>query len=298
MDETRETPQPTGNGWLKRVAHVLRTDHAGTLPVDLPPERVQNGPPPVADGPVEARQPSRTARKTMADTRILLVEDEPSISGFVRRGLIFEGYDVEVVEDGRTALDVLFDRPPDLLVLDLMLPGIDGIELTRRLRAAEGDDAGRMPILMLTARDSVADRVSGLDAGADDYLVKPFDFEELLARVRALLRRTLPTTSEARHEELSFADLTLDVGSRTVRRGDREIELTPREFDLLALFLRNPNQVLTRSTLMQRVWGEDFFGESNVLEVVIGNLRRSLEAEGEDRLIQTVRGVGYVLRQR
>jgi two-component system response regulator MprA len=151
---------------------------------------------------------------------------------------------------------------------------------------------------MLTARDSVADRVSGLDAGADDYLVKPFDFEELLARVRALLRRTQPAAPENRHEELKYADLTLDVGSRTVQRGDREIELTPREFDLLALFLRNPNQVLTRSTLMQRVWGEDFYGESNVLEVVVGNLRRSLEAEGEDRLIQTVRGVGYVLRQR
>jgi len=234
----------------------------------------------------------------MEDTRILLVEDEPSISGFVRRGLIFEGYEVEVVEDGRRALEVLFDNPPDLLILDLMLPGVDGIELTRRLRAAEEEGSGRLPILMLTARDSVSDRVTGLDAGADDYLVKPFDFDELLARVRALLRRIQPAGPDARHDELRFADLVLDVGSRTVRRGDREIELTPREFDLLALFMRNPNQVLTRSTLMQRVWGEDFYGESNVLEVVIGNLRRALEAEGEDRLIQTVRGVGYVLRQR
>ena len=234
----------------------------------------------------------------MADTRILLVEDEPSISGFVRRGLIFEGYDVEIVEDGRKALEEIFDRPPDMLILDLMLPGVDGVEITRRLRTAEDEGSGRIPILMLTARDSIADRVSGLDAGADDYLVKPFDFDELLARVRALLRRTQPATPESRHEELKYADLTLDVGSRTVHRGDREIELTPREFDLLALFLRNPNQVLTRSTLMQRVWGEDFYGESNVLEVVVGNLRRSLEAEGEDRLIQTVRGVGYVLRQR
>ena len=234
----------------------------------------------------------------MADTHILLVEDEPSISGFVRRGLIFEGYDVTVVEDGRAALDAIRDKPPDLLVLDLMLPGIDGIELTRRLRAVEEEEGGRLPILMLTARDSVADRVTGLDAGADDYLVKPFDFEELLARVRALLRRTQTSDSEVRQEELSFSDLTLDFGSRTVRRGDREIEFTPREFDLLALFMRNPNTVLTRTTLMHRVWGDDFFGESNVLEVVVGNLRRALEEEGEERLIQTVRGVGYVLRQR
>lgn len=234
----------------------------------------------------------------MAETHILLVEDEPSISGFVRRGLIFEGYDVKVVEDGHEALDSIRDRTPDLLILDLMLPGLDGIDVARRLRAAEAQDGGRLPILMLTARDTIANRVSGLEAGADDYLVKPFDFDELLARVRALLRRTQSMATEMRHEELSFSDLALDVGSRTVHRGDRELELTPREFDLLALFLRNPNQVLTRSTLMQRVWGEDFFGESNVLEVVVGNLRRTLEAEGEGRLIQTVRGVGYVLRQR
>lgn len=234
----------------------------------------------------------------MADTHILLVEDEPSISGFVRRGLIFEGYDVTVVEDGRQAFDAISDRRPDLLVLDLMLPGIDGIEITRRLRAVEKEEGGRLPILMLTARDSVVDRVSGLDAGADDYLVKPFDFDELLARVRALLRRTQTTGADARHEILTFAELTLDFGSRTVHRGDRNIELTPREFDLLALFMRNPNTVLTRGTLMHRVWGDDFFGESNVLEVVVGNLRRSLEGEQDDRLIQTVRGVGYVLRQR
>ncbi|HYH13324.1 MAG TPA: response regulator transcription factor, partial [Thermomicrobiales bacterium] len=291
-----------GAGWLKRVADVLRSN--GTIGLQTGRRRLAadvSEPPKVVEPPephAEFRPRRRTAEATMADTRILLVEDEPSISGFVRRGLIFEGYEVEVVEDGRQALEVLFDRPPDLLILDLMLPGVDGIELTRRLRAAEDDESGRLPILMLTARDSVADRVTGLDAGADDYLVKPFDFDELLARVRALLRRTHSTASETKHEELRFADLVLDVGSRTVRRGGREIELTPREFDLLALFMRNPNQVLTRSTLMQRVWGEDFFGESNVLEVVIGNLRRALEAEGEDRLIQTVRGVGYVLRQR
>lgn len=234
----------------------------------------------------------------MSETHILLVEDERSISGFVRRGLIFEGYDVQVVEDGREALEKIRDRSPDLLILDLMLPGLDGIEVAQRLRAAEGDDGDRLPILMLTARDSVSDRVAGLDAGGDDYLVKPFDFDELLARVRALLRRSQVSSADGHHDELSFKDLVLNVGSRTVRRNERELELTPREFELLVLFLRHPNQVLTRSTLMQRVWGDDFFGESNVLEVVIGNLRRTLEAGGEPRLIQTVRGVGYVLRQR
>ncbi|HEV2129394.1 MAG TPA: response regulator transcription factor [Thermomicrobiales bacterium] len=234
----------------------------------------------------------------MPDTRILLVEDEPSISGFVRRGLIFEGFDVSVVTDGHEALEVLRENPPDLLILDLMLPGVDGLELTRRVRAAEEQGDARLPILMLTARDSVTDRVAGLEAGGDDYLVKPFDFDELVARVRALLRRSQATQQETAGEELTFADLTVDLDSRTVRRNCREIELTPREFDLLVYFLRNPNRVLTRTQLMERVWGEDFYGESNVLEVVVGNLRRALEAEGEDRLIQTVRGVGYVLRQR
>lgn len=230
---------------------------------------------------------------------ILLVEDEPAISGFVRRGLIFEGYDVQVVEDGREALDAIRDGSPDLLILDLMLPNIDGINVTRRIRAAENaDGSARLPILMLTARDSVTDRVAGLDAGADDYLVKPFDFEELVARVRALLRRTRQADISPANEVLRYGDIEVDLTSRTINRGDIQLELTPREFDLLVLFLRHPNQVLTRSTLMQRVWGEDFFGESNVLEVVIGNLRRALETEGHTRVIQTVRGVGYVLRQR
>jgi two-component system response regulator MprA len=231
--------------------------------------------------------------------RILLVEDEPSISGFVRRGLIFEGFDVDIIADGREAIDAIRDHPPDLLILDLMLPGINGIEVTRRIRNAEQVEPGtRLPILMLTARDSVADRVTGLDAGADDYLVKPFDFDELVARVRALLRRTRQPAAAVPNELLRFDDITLDLTSRTVSRGDGQIELTPREFDLLVLFLRHPNQVLTRSTLMQRVWGEDFFGESNVLEVVIGNLRRALETNDRPRVIQTVRGIGYVLRQR
>jgi two-component system response regulator MprA len=230
---------------------------------------------------------------------ILLVEDEPSISGFVRRGLIFEGFEVDVAANGRVALDMIRSREPDLLVLDLMLPEVNGLEVTRRLRSAEESSSNqRLPILMLTARDTVADRVTGLDAGADDYLVKPFDFDELLARVRALLRRVTPVTDVVTGEILEYANVRLDTGSRVIHRGDREIELTPREFDLLALFLRHPNQVLTRSTLMQRVWGDDFFGESNVLEVVIGNVRRALEDHGEPRLIQTVRGIGYVLRQR
>ena len=230
-------------------------------------------------------------------TRILVVEDEPSIAGFVRRGLHFEGYDVDVVPDGLTALRVLRDSPPDLLVLDVMVPGVDGMEIARRLRAAEAADRlPSIPILMLTARDAVADRVTGLRAGADDYLVKPFDFDELLARIEALLRRAAVPADQTTRETLRFADLVADMAGRTVRRGGRDIHLTAREFDLLTLFLRHPDQVLPRARIMARIWGDDFFGDSNVLEVFIGNLRRALEADGEQRLIQTVRGVGYVLR--
>lgn len=238
--------------------------------------------------------------QTSPQTYVLLVEDESSIASFIRRGLIFEGFDVDVANDGHRALDMIRERLPDVLILDLMLPGVDGLEITRRLRAAElADDTGHLPIIMLTAKDTVHDRIGGLDAGADDYLVKPFDFNELLARVRALLRRSQSQASPgSTGEVLTYANVRMDLGSRVVHRGDREIELTPREFDLLVLLLRNPNQVLTRSMLMQRVWGEDFFGESNVLEVVVGNVRRSLEEGGEPRLIQTVRGIGYVLRQR
>jgi two-component system response regulator MprA len=211
--------------------------------------------------------------------------------------LIFEGFEVEVVDTGRLALDAIRDRSPDLIVLDVMLPEVDGIEVTRRVRAVEvAENRSPVPILMLTARDAVVDRVAGLDVGADDYLVKPFDFDELLARVRALLRRAGGGVSRGSAETLAFDDLALDFASRTVTRDGMAVELTAREFDLLALLMRHPNQVLTRSTLMERVWGDDFFGESNVLEVVIGNLRRSLEAGDRPRLIQTVRGVGYVLR--
>lgn len=229
--------------------------------------------------------------------RILVVEDEPGIAGFVRRGLLFEGFAVDVVGDGRGALAALRDAPPDLVVLDIMLPGVDGIEITRRVRAAEQAE-GRppVPILMLTARDAVADRVTGLEAGADDYLVKPFAFDELLARVRALLRRAQYTATQAASQTLHFEDVTLDLAARTAQRGTRSLQLTTREFDLLALFLRHPNQVLTRNQIMDRIWGADYYGDSNVLEVFIGNLRRELEAGGEPRIIQTVRGVGYVLR--
>jgi two-component system response regulator MprA len=183
-------------------------------------------------------------------------------------------------------------------VLDVMVPGIDGLEIARRLRAAEAaEQLPALPILMLTARDAVADRVTGLRTGADDYLVKPFDFEELLARIEALLRRTTVPLDQPARETLAFADLVVDLSGRTVRRGERDIHLTMREFDLLTLFLRHAEQVLPRSTIMMRVWGDDFFGDSNVLEVFIGNVRRALEADGEPRLIQTVRGVGYVLRK-
>ncbi len=241
--------------------------------------------------------PNRSTADGGAHARILLVEDEPGIAGFVRRGLLFEGFAVEVATDGRTALAAIRDDAPDLVILDLMLPEVDGLEVARRVRAAEAAERrAALPILMLTARDAVPDRVAGLEVGADDYLVKPFAFDELLVRVRALLRRASSSRSAAPVEILRFADLALDPGSRTVNRGNRAVQLTTREFDLLALFLRHPNQVLTRSLLMDRVWGEDFYGDSNVLEVFVANLRRALEAAGEPRLIQTVRGVGYVLR--
>jgi two-component system, OmpR family, response regulator MprA len=228
-----------------------------------------------------------------APANILVVEDDAAIASMLRRGLSFEGYTVQVVESGPEALSALRQDIPDLIVLDVMLPGIDGIEVCRRVRAAGLD----LPVLMLTARDEVTDRVSGLDAGADDYLVKPFAFEELVARLRALLRRTETRPDDPDGSTLQFADLVLDTGTRFAHRGERMIELTTREFDLLQLFMRNPNQVLGRDLIMERVWGDDFPGESNVLEVYISTLRRRLEAEGEPRLLQTIRGAGYALRQ-
>lgn len=219
---------------------------------------------------------------------ILVIEDEQKIADFLRRGLTYEGFKVEVCLDGESGLKAARDTPPDLVVLDWMLPGLDGLEVCRRLRAG-----GSVPILMLTAKDSVADRVKGLDSGADDYVVKPFAFEELMARVRALMRRS-HTTEET---VLRFADLTLNVSTREVTRGTRKIELTTKEFDLLHFFIRHPRQVLTREMLYDRIWGYDFGGESNILEVYIRYLRSKLETGDEVRLIQTVRGVGYALRE-
>jgi two-component system response regulator MprA len=223
--------------------------------------------------------------------RILVVDDEPSVRDALDRALRMDGYRVELAADGTQALDALAHTPPDAIVLDVLMPGPDGLEVCRRLRAA-GD---RTPVLMLTARDTVPDRVNGLDAGADDYLVKPFALEELLARVRALLRRAGGDDGDA-GPALRFEDLMLDPLAYTVHRGDRRVELTRTEFLLLELFLRHPRQVLTRSIIFDRVWGYDFGPASNSLEVYVGYLRRKTEADGEPRLLHTVRGVGYVLR--
>ena len=220
--------------------------------------------------------------------RILVIEDEDSILQFLRRGLTYEGYRVETAVDGPSGLALARESPPDLVVLDWMLPGLDGLEVCRRLRAA-----GEVPILMLTAKEAVSDRVEGLDAGADDYLVKPFEFDELLARIRALLRRAHPEASDV----LTFGDLRLDTGTHQAFRGDRLVELTAKEYELLELFMRNPRQVLTREVIFDRVWGYDFGGESNIIEVYVRYLRQKTEAAGESRLIHTVRGVGYVLRE-
>jgi two-component system, OmpR family, response regulator MprA len=219
---------------------------------------------------------------------ILVIEDEERILTFLRRGLIYEGYRVETATDGTAGLASARDNPPDLVILDWMLPGIDGLEVCRRLRAASS-----VPILMLTAKDAVSDRVQGLDAGADDYLVKPFALDEVLARLRALLRRAKPETPEV----LTFADLRLDTGTHQAFRGERAIELTAKEYELLELFLQHPRQVLTREVIYDRVWGYDFGGESNIIEVYVRYLRQKTEASGEPRLLHTVRGVGYVLRE-
>jgi two-component system response regulator MprA len=225
----------------------------------------------------------------MAD-RILVVEDEARIASLISRTLRMEGYQVEVAPDGDTALDLAFGDPPDLIVLDVMLPDMDGLEVCRQLRAAGSDE----PVLMLTAKDAIPDRVAGLDAGADDYLVKPFDFDELLARIRALLRRSGPVVADG---PLQFSDLELDPATRQARRGERDIELTAKEYEVLALFLQHPRQVLTRDIIYDRIWGYDFGGESNIIEVYVRYLRAKLEAGDEPRLIHTVRGVGYVLRE-
>ncbi|MDT7800491.1 MAG: two-component system, OmpR family, response regulator MprA [Actinomycetota bacterium] len=226
--------------------------------------------------------------------RILVVDDDRAVRESLRRSLEFNGYQVELASDGAQALEAIIAHRPDAMVLDVMMPRLDGLEVARRLRST-GDD---LPILVLTARDTVSDRVSGLDAGADDYLPKPFALEELLARLRALLRRAIPDGQNGQEtESLSFADLTLDPGTREVRRGGREISLTRTEFALLELFLSYPKHVLTRGRILEEVWGYDFPTSGNALEVYVGYLRRKTEAEAEPRLIHTVRGVGYVLRE-
>jgi two-component system, OmpR family, response regulator MprA len=221
---------------------------------------------------------------------ILVVDDDAGLRKALRRVLVSHGFDVEVAEDGADALASLRSRAFDAVVLDVMMPGPDGIEVCERLRA----ERSQLPILMLTARDAVRDRVTGLDAGADDYLVKPFANEELVARLRALLRRAGGSVGD----RLGFADLELDLRTREARRGDRAIELSRLEFLLLELFLRHPRQVLERTLIYERVWGYDGSLSSNSLDVFVGHLRRKLEADGEPRLIQTVRGVGFTLRER
>jgi two-component system, OmpR family, response regulator MprA len=225
--------------------------------------------------------------------KILVVDDERAVRESLRRALELEGYEIELAADGREALYRLEGTTePDAMILDVLMPGVDGLEVCRRLR----DSGSKLPVLMLTARAEVESRVEGLDAGADDYVTKPFALDELLARVRALLRRTADEEGES-GELLRFEDLELDPATREVTRAGRPIELTRTEFSLLELFMRNPRQVLTRTVIFERVWGYDFGYASNSLDVYIGYLRRKTEAEGEPRLIQTVRGVGYALRE-
>jgi two-component system response regulator MprA len=224
--------------------------------------------------------------------RVLVVDDDKAVRESLRRSLEFNGYDVELANDGAEALAGIGATDPDVVIMDVMMPRLDGIEATRALRTAHND----VPILVLTARDAVGDRVDGLDAGADDYLTKPFALQELLARLRALLRRVVPVEgSDA--EVLEFADLTMDLGTREVTRAGREIPLTRTEFTLLEMFLRRPRRVLERSFILEEVWGYDFPTTANSLEVYVGYLRRKTENEGETRLIHTVRGIGYVLKE-
>ncbi|WP_305094172.1 response regulator transcription factor [Prescottella sp. R16] len=224
--------------------------------------------------------------------RILVVDDDRAVRESLRRSLSFNGYTVELAVDGVDALEKIASARPDAVVLDVMMPRLDGLEVCRRLRST-GDD---LPILVLTARDSVSERVAGLDAGADDYLPKPFALEELLARLRALLRRAGPASGDD-SEALQFEDLTLDPVTREVTRGTRSISLTRTEFALLEMLMANPRRVLSRSRILEEVWGYDFPTSGNALEVYVGYLRRKTEADGESRLIHTVRGVGYVLRE-
>ena len=222
--------------------------------------------------------------------RILVIDDDPTITSVLKRGLSYEGYAVDTAGAGSQGLAIARDHAPDLVILDLMLPGIDGFEVLKRLRTADAN----LPILMLTARDAPTDQVKGLDSGADDYVIKPFTFAVLAARVKALLRR-----HETDHPEvLHFDDLSLDTGARRARRGDRDIELTSTEYEVLRQFLLHPRRVLPKHFLMDRIWGYDIEGSSNVLEVYVKQLRHKLEAANEGRLIHTFRGAGYILRER
>ena len=252
---------------------------------------VADGAAPIASEPMPTRtaEPATTAEAPARVARILVVDDDESVTNMLRRALSFEGYTVATARDGAGGLKKAFEWAPMLVVLDVLMPGLDGLEVCRRLRAG---DPG-LAILMLTAKDAVSDQVVGLDAGADDYLVKPFTLEVLIAHIRALLRRKQPVESET----LRFGDLALDTGARTACRGVREIHLTTTEYDLLLQFLRHPRQVLEKEQLTEKVWGYDFGGNYNVLEVYVRYLRQKLEAEGERRLIHTLRGAGYVLRE-
>ncbi len=232
--------------------------------------------------------PTSAESNTQPAAKVLLVEDEVKLARFVELELSYEGYAVTVAHDGLSGLMAARDGLPDLVILDWMMPGMSGVEVCRRLRAT----GCRAPVILMTAKDDVVDRVTGLDAGADDYVTKPFSIEELLARVRAQLRRNQPTEPE----RLQYSDLSLDRITREVRRGSRAIELTAKEFELLDYLLRHPRQVLPRDRILEEVWGYDFMGDSNIIEVYVRYLRLKLEAEGEPRIIQTVRGVGYVLR--
>ena len=228
----------------------------------------------------------------VAKPRVLVVEDDRAVRESLRRSLEFNGYDVHLAGDGAEALAGIATVSPDVVVMDVMMPRLDGLETTRALRTA----GNSVPILVLTARDAIGDRVEGLDAGADDYLTKPFALQELLARLRALLRRVVPP-EDAPEETLTFADLSMNVATREVTRGTRGMELTRTEFALLEMFLRRPRRVLERSFILEEVWGYDFPTTANSLEVYVGYLRRKTEAEGEPRLLHTVRGVGYVLKE-
>jgi len=220
-------------------------------------------------------------------TRILIVEDEVKLARFIELELISEGYEITVAHDGMSGLALLRESPPDLAILDWMLPGLSGLEICRRLRAT----GNSLPVILLTAKDEISDRVAGLDGGADDYVVKPFSIEELLARIRVHLRKK----PENNADFLQFEDLSLNLRTREVYRGQRAIELTVKEFDLLEYLLSHPRQVLTREQILERVWGYDFLGDSNIIEVYIRYLRLKIEGTGEKRLIHTVRSVGYVL---